>query len=198
VRLDPAARANPSRRARLSADVMRKEPHRKRLPRRSLALVLVAGVALAATGCDKSQATTGSAERTAAAATPVRVPSKPPLDRMLAPAELAKTLADPAAKKPLILFVGPEQLYVKHIPGAKNAGEAGEPEGLATFTAMITPLPRDTDIVIYCGCCPPRNCPNIKPAWAKLAELGFTNARVLDLPQTFRADWREKGYPVEP
>lgn len=162
-------------------------------PRRA-ALLALAAIALAA--CQKPGAE-ATADKPGAAATPSKAPGKPPLEAMLPPADLAKTLADPAAKKPTILFVGPEQLFVKRVPGAKNAGEAGEPEGLATLEKMAGPMPRDGEIVIYCGCCPPRNCPNIKPAYAKLVEMGFTKVKVLDLPQTFRADWREKGYPVE-
>ena len=161
-------------------------------PARGL-LVLLAALALSATACQKADA---GSEKTGSAESPSKVAGKPLREAMLPPADLAKTLADPAAKKPLILFVGPEQLFVKHIPGAKNAGEAGE--GVETLVKLVSSLPRDTDVVIYCGCCPPRNCPNIKPAYAKLLELGFTSVRALDLPQNFRADWREKGYPVEP
>lgn len=168
-------------------------------PSRSASFGLATALAaafLATSGCDRRvEAGPGP---TGSHPDALRAPSQPAARRTLAPADLAKTLADPAAKKPTILFVGPEQLFVKHIPGAKNAGEAGEPEGLASLTAMAKPLPRDTEIVIYCGCCPTRNCPNIRPAYAALTELGFTNVRALDLPQTFRADWREKGYPVEP
>jgi hypothetical protein len=154
------------------------------------AFVALAVTALAA--CEKSSP---SPEKTGSAASPSKAPSRPPAEAMLPPADLAKTLADPAAKKPTILFVGPEQLFVKHVPGAKNAGEAGN--GTAELEKMAAPLARDAELVIYCGCCPPRNCPNIKPAYAKLVEMGFTKVKVLDLPLTFRADWRDKGYPVE-
>ena len=58
-------------------------------------------------------------------------------------------------------------------------------------------FPRDREIVIYCGCCPWKNCPNIRPAYEKLAQRRFTNVRVLDLPTTFRADWSDQGLPVE-
>ena len=42
-----------------------------------------------------------------------------------------------------------------------------------------------------------KNCPNIRPAYEKLAQRRFTNVRVLDLPTTFRADWSDQGLPVE-
>jgi hypothetical protein len=145
-------------------------------------------------GCERSateQPASGSPEPRRAASQP------PPSDRLLPPADLARTLADPNAKKPIILFVGPEQLFAKHVPGARDAGEGGTPEGLARLRSLAQTLPRDAEVVLYCGCCPPRNCPNIKPAYAALVDLGFSSVRVLDLQTTFRADWRDKGYPVE-
>jgi hypothetical protein len=42
------------------------------------------------------------------------------------------------------------------------------------------------------------HCPNIRPAFQTLNDLGYTNVHILDLPSNFRADWMEKGYPVEP
>ena len=41
-------------------------------------------------------------------------------------------------------------------------------------------------------------CPNIRPAYRALKELGYTNVRVLDLATNFHDDWSGKGYPSEP
>jgi len=51
--------------------------------------------------------------------------------------------------------------------------------------------------VIYCGCCPLERCPNIRPAFVALRQMGFTNVRVLLLPNSFEADWAGKGLPYE-
>jgi hypothetical protein len=58
-------------------------------------------------------------------------------------------------------------------------------------------VPRSANLVIYCGCCPFDHCPNIRPAYKALHEMGFVHVRVLVLPTSFAADWVEKGYPVE-
>jgi hypothetical protein len=40
-------------------------------------------------------------------------------------------------------------------------------------------------------------CPNIRPAYRTLKELGFTHIRVLSLPENLHADWVSKDYPSE-
>jgi hypothetical protein len=40
-------------------------------------------------------------------------------------------------------------------------------------------------------------CPNIRPAYQTLKELGFSHVRVLNLHTNFHVDWSAKGYPVE-
>jgi len=42
-----------------------------------------------------------------------------------------------------------------------------------------------------------KNCPNLRPAYRLLKELGFERLGLLDLPTNFRTDWVAKGYPVE-
>ena len=111
------------------------------------------------------------------------------------PAELAARLS----AKPAIFYVGPNVLYrSKHIPSAVFAGPGGKADGLALLKAAVEKLPRDREIVIYCGCCPWDHCPNIKPAMAMLAEMGFTNAKALySAGQLQEPNWIDKGYPVE-
>jgi hypothetical protein len=58
-------------------------------------------------------------------------------------------------------------------------------------------VPKNADIVIYCGCCPMDKCPNVRPAYRALKELGFTNVRVLSLPTNIHTDWDSKDYPSE-
>jgi hypothetical protein len=113
---------------------------------------------------------------------------------LIQPAELAGKLSS----KPAVFYVGPNVLFrSKHIPAAVYAGPGSKPEGLELLKNAVAKLPHDREIIIYCGCCPWDRCPNIKPAMAMLQEMGFTHAKALDLPDTFKANWIDKGYPVE-
>lgn len=110
-------------------------------------------------------------------------------------ADVARALAGP--KPPSVVHVGPEPLFRRgHLPGAKYAGAAGSAEGLAKLAEVAAALPKDREVVVYCGCCPWDHCPNIRPAYTKLASMGLT-VRVLDMPRDFHADWESKGLPVE-
>jgi thiosulfate/3-mercaptopyruvate sulfurtransferase len=118
--------------------------------------------------------------------------------QVVQPADFAAELASAKSAKPTIIYVGFRPLYEgAHIPGASFHGAAGKPEGLADLKAFAQPLPRGTNLVIYCGCCPLEKCPNIRAAFTALNEMGFTHLRVLLLPTDFNTDWITKGYPVE-
>jgi hypothetical protein len=41
------------------------------------------------------------------------------------------------------------------------------------------------------------HCPNIRPACDALKEMGFSQVKVLNIPERFGDDWTAKGYPVE-
>ena len=132
-----------------------------------------------------------------AAGTRAEAPDPWPLAAALEPADLAKILAG-SAPKPTIVYVGfPALFRPGHIAGATLHGPPSSPEGLADLRKWAEPLPRTTPIVVYCGCCPLTRCPNIRPAFKALSEMGFTHVRVLILPNSFGADWVEKQYPVE-
>ena len=127
-------------------------------------------------------------------------------EQVVQPADFAKELAashststsTPDAAKPNVVYVGFRPLYNGgHIPGASFHGDAGKPKGLADLKAFAGYLPRDTNLVIYCGCCPLEKCPNIRAAFTTLNAMGFTHLRVLMLPTDFNTDWISKGYPVE-
>jgi len=113
------------------------------------------------------------------------------------PAELAKELHSPKTA-PKVVFVGFKRLYsAGHIKGAEYHGTAGSEAGLKELTAWAVGVPRSTNLVIYCGCCPMERCPNIRPAFTALQALGFRNLRVLLLQQDFATDWAGKGLPYE-
>ena len=113
------------------------------------------------------------------------------------PVELNKELTD-AKAAPVVLFVGFQRLYTAgHIKGAQYHGTGGSAEGIAQIKAWAASLPRSTNLVIYCGCCPLERCPNIRPAFTALRDLGFSKLRVLILPSSFQVDWADKGLPYD-
>jgi thiosulfate/3-mercaptopyruvate sulfurtransferase len=99
---------------------------------------------------------------------------------------------------PLLLQVGfAIQYKSKHIPGAVYAGPGREDAGLAELKKAVANVPKDRQIVLYCGCCPWDHCPNMKPAFTLLHGLGYAKVRVVEIPSSFLKDWAEKGLPVE-
>jgi hypothetical protein len=127
------------------------------------------------------------------AATPAdpKIPSK----QMVSAEELNQLLK---TQKALVLQVGPRYMYEQaHIPGAEYIGATWNAEGLDALRARIKSVPKDTLVVLYCGCCPWDRCPNIHPAYEELRDLGYSNLRVLFVANNFGADWVNKGYPTE-
>ena len=81
---------------------------------------------------------------------------------LLQPAELAQVIQ--SGKAPIILSVAFPVLYNgKHIVHAINAGPTSKPEGIEALKTAVAKLPKNADLVIYCGCCPMVKCPNIRP-----------------------------------
>jgi len=113
-------------------------------------------------------------------------------------AQLNSQLPAVKAGKIVLIQVGFLMMYkMGHIPGSQYAGAASRPEGLAALKKLVANLPRNQQIVIYCGCCPWNDCPNIRPAFRALKEMGFTNFKVLDIPDRLGTDWTAKGFPIE-
>ena len=112
--------------------------------------------------------------------------------QLLAPQTLADSITNGSAKNLLILGVGPGAL----IKGSVDIGPAHEPVKLAKLKTYLKDQPRDKEIVIYCGCCPFEHCPNIRPAFQAIKEMGFTNARLLDLSHNIKVDWLDHCYPA--
>ena len=97
------------------------------------------------------------------------------------PAVLAAAIADPKAPRPLIFNIGP----------------ANKPDNLEKLKQQLAKLPKDKEVIIYCGCCPYSRCPNVRPAFELLQKLKFKNAKLLNLPSNLNDDWISKGYPLE-
>jgi thiosulfate/3-mercaptopyruvate sulfurtransferase len=122
-----------------------------------------------------------------------------PNSQLLQAADLVRELSGAkGANSPTIVYVGFRTLFEGgHVPDASFHGTASKEEGLAELKKWLATLPRSASLVIYCGCCPFDRCPNIRPAYRTLDEMGFTHVRVLVLPTSFAADWVEKGYPMQ-
>jgi len=120
-----------------------------------------------------------------------------PTADILQPAALDAALRPNAAVRPLVLQVGFRKLFDEaHIIAAEYAGPGGASGGLALLRERVAKLPKDSAIVLYCGCCPWDHCPNIGAAFSELRRLGFRNVKALYIASDFGTDWIEKGYPV--
>ena len=112
--------------------------------------------------------------------------------QLLQPSVLAGELKDAGANSLVIFNIG----AVEDIKGAKHIGAASTAANLEKLKSTVGALPKNTAMVIYCGCCPFSKCPNIRPAFLELKKLGFTNVKVLNLPTNLKTNWIAKGYPL--
>ena len=119
-----------------------------------------------------------------------------PQASLITPDQLNQALKS-AAPKPLILNVGPRSMFTQaHIVGAEYMGAASSDAGQQKLRDRVKSLPKNTAIVLYCGCCPWGHCPNMHPAFQVLHSLGFTNVKAVYIANDFGTDWVQKGYPV--
>lgn len=111
--------------------------------------------------------------------------------------DLANELQQEKDPYPTVIYVGVKTLYEgAHIPGAVFSGPGSTEQGLSELKKFTATLPKNSDVVLYCGCCPLEKCPNLRPAYTALKNGGFARLRVLILPTSFNTDWVEKGFPV--
>jgi thiosulfate/3-mercaptopyruvate sulfurtransferase len=120
-----------------------------------------------------------------------------PESRLIQPAALVQLLKGGEEEKPLILQVGSRVMFAQaHIPGSEYAGPGSQASGIQSLEDTVASLPKDKQIILYCGCCPWNRCPNVGPAYKRLRDLGFTNVKVLYIANNFGDDWVNKGYPA--
>lgn len=112
-------------------------------------------------------------------------------DQLEQPADLAKKI-NAGKNVPMIINVGPGAI----IPNSLDAGMTNNQQGINNLKTILEKLDKKANIVIYCGCCPFDNCPNVRPAIEVLKQNKFTNYHLLNLPQNINADWISKGYPT--
>jgi hypothetical protein len=93
---------------------------------------------------------------------------------LLEPSVLAATIKK-GTQKPVILNIG----VVEDIPGARHIGAANKEENITKLKEAVVKLPKNTELIIYCGCCPFTRCPNAQPAFTTLKKMGFTNVNYL-------------------
>ena len=99
--------------------------------------------------------------------------------------------------KPMLIQMGFKMLYDQsHIPGSVYAGPAFKDNGIDALKETLQNVDHNKNIVLYCGCCKWVDCPNIRPAFKAVKEMGFKNAKILYLKNTFMIDWANKGYPA--
>lgn len=118
--------------------------------------------------------------------------------QIVMPLDLARLMMAPQGKKPLVVYVGFDFLYKSgHILGAQYVGTGKDAKGIEALKKWATGIPHDQEVVIYCGCCPFKECPNIRPAFEALRQMGLTQLKVLYLEDGFAKNWLDKGYPSE-
>ncbi len=120
------------------------------------------------------------------------VPEPWTTQQLLNPADLAKTLNNPSAPQPIVYSVGMQAIIKNSI----EIGPAMMKENLNSLKSKLEKLPKNSNIVIYCGCCPFERCPNVRPAMELLKTMQFTNYKLLNLPQNIKVDWIDHGYPL--
>lgn len=120
-----------------------------------------------------------------------------PAAALTKPKELAGLLSKSNRPRPTLIYVGYHPLFIgAHIQGAIFAGPDSKPEGIEQLKAVVRNIPRKHPIVIYCGCCPFDKCPNVRPAYQTLRQLGFDSVRVLEIPTNLHTDWVKLNYPT--
>ncbi|NEW85179.1 MAG: rhodanese-like domain-containing protein [Mariniphaga sp.] len=112
--------------------------------------------------------------------------------QLLDPALLANVLKNPNSPQPLVFSIGMQAI----IKGSIDIGPTMIAENLNILKEKLNKLPKDAQIVVYCGCCPFSRCPNIRPAMVLLKSMQFTNFKLLNLPENVKVDWIDKDYPM--
>jgi len=129
--------------------------------------------------------------------------STPPLadsiaaSQLIQPEALARALADSNSAHPEVLQIGYKVLFRSgHIPGSRYIGPASKPEGLLALKKAFVRIPRSRDVVLYCGCCPWADCPNVRPAIQAAQRMGYRKVRVLNIAKNLQHDWIDKRFPI--
>lgn len=113
-------------------------------------------------------------------------------EQLMAPEVLAKQIQNPTKEKSYIFNIGP----AGSIKSSVTVGDAKEHANLEKLRQELSKVPKNAEVVIYCGCCPFVHCPNIRPAFKLLKELNFTKPKLLNLEKNLKVNWIDPGYPM--
>jgi hypothetical protein len=113
--------------------------------------------------------------------------------QLIAPSELADMLNSGKTENIYIVNIGP----AGKIKNAITVGAAEDEKNLEVLKEKLSQIPKSAEVIVYCGCCPFEHCPNVRPAFRLLNEMKFENARLLNMPKNLKADWIDKGYPMQ-
>ena len=113
--------------------------------------------------------------------------------QIMQPEELVKLMNNKNVEQPLILNIG----FAGNIKNATEVGASSEADGINKLKTKLRTVAKNKLIVFYCGCCPYKNCPNIRPAFKALKDMGFSNFKLLDLPENLKIDWINKNFPMQ-
>src|SRR4051812_17936731 len=106
-----------------------------------------------------------------------RLPAQTPINwtpnQLIEPSVLSAIIKE-KKQIPVIFSIGPGDV----IPYSKNFGMINEAENMKKFKNELANIPRDTQLVIYCGCCPYEHCPNVRPGIQLLKDMKFTNYKL--------------------
>lgn len=165
----------------------------------AVAICLLGGAAIFRTGVLRARPAQAESQQHSGS-TQAKSPQADPWtgSQTVDPATLVKEIGGPPSSRPTVVSVSPHIIYASgHIPGAIFQGPGNSAEGIEGLKRWAEHLPRSTNLVLYCGCCPLVHCPNLRPAFRALQSMGFTHLRALILPTNFYTDWFSKGYPTE-
>ena len=112
--------------------------------------------------------------------------------QLLEPKELSYKI-ETGKNLPKVISIGPGVVIKNSI----GIGECRYNENIERLRTLVSTYRKDKEIVLYCGCCPFENCPNIRPAFTLMNELGFKNHKLLNIKNNIKADWIDMGYQTE-
>lgn len=113
-------------------------------------------------------------------------------DQLMEPGDLAQVINDSQRQQPIIFSIGPAAV----IKNSKDIGATNDKVNMEKLRVELDKLSPESDVIIYCGCCPFDHCPNIRPAFNLMNEMKFTHHKLLNLPKNIKVNWIDNGYPV--
>tara|TARA_B100000767_G_C19770939_1_gene539969 strand:+ start:2202 stop:2624 length:423 start_codon:yes stop_codon:yes gene_type:complete len=112
--------------------------------------------------------------------------------QLVEPADLANII-NKENNIPKIISIGPGVVIKNSI----GVGECRFKENLDNLEQMLLSLSKEKEIIVYCGCCPFKDCPNIRPVFSLMNRLGFINHKLLNVSNNIKTDWIDKDYPTD-